>query len=63
MYPLLASTTSIDANKYKLIVNICVESSKAAFTLPQFQRRKLYFSLDQDTKQDFSLLLFIMITS
>lgn len=63
MYPLLASTTAINANKYKLIVNICIESSKAAFALPQFQRRKLCFSLDQETKQDFSLLLFIMTTS
>lgn len=52
MYPLLASTTAINANKYKLIVNICVESSKAAFALPQFQRRKLYFSLKHPERAD-----------
>lgn len=52
MYPLLASTTAINANKNKLTVNICVESSKAAFALLQFQRRNLYFSFKHLERAD-----------
>lgn len=52
IYPLLASKTPINANKNKLIVNICVESNKAVFALPQFQRRNLYFSFKHLERAD-----------